>query len=100
MTTIKAETLEAADGLEAVDIVSRRSPDLVLLDLVMPGIGGLETLRRLREIRPDLSIIVITGHASEQARRELARHGVEVLTKPFSVQALADIVHRSWPSAA
>lgn len=60
---------EAADGEEAVRLAERLAPDLVLMDLAMPRLNGLEALRRIRARRPDLAVILLTVHDEEVYRR-------------------------------
>ena len=57
---------EADDGEHAVRITERLRPDVVLMDLEMPGIGGVEATRRIVETRPDTKVVVLTSHASEE----------------------------------
>lgn len=57
------ELLQAPGGLEALEILQTREVDLILSDLVMPGMDGLELLRHARQVRPDALRIVLTGHA-------------------------------------
>jgi CheY-like chemotaxis protein len=54
---------EAENGQEAIDLALRHRPDLIVLDLAMPVLNGLETARELREIMPDVPIILFTQHA-------------------------------------
>lgn len=75
----------AANGLEAVALVSAGlAPDVVLLDVNMPGIDGLETLRRLLQIRPGLKVIMCSGAPDPRKALEAFISGAqEFLTKPF-----------------
>lgn len=57
---------EACDGLEAIELVQRHEVDLLLVDLSMPVLDGLETIQRLRASHPQLRVVVYTGHASPQ----------------------------------
>jgi len=57
------ELLQAPSGIEALEILKKRSVDLILSDLVMPGMDGLELLRNARQVRPEALRIVLTGHA-------------------------------------
>jgi CheY-like chemotaxis protein len=75
----------AASGLEAVALVSAGLvPDLVLLDVNMPGLDGLETLRRLLQVRPSLKVIMCSGAPDPRKALEAFISGAqEFLTKPF-----------------
>jgi DNA-binding NarL/FixJ family response regulator len=66
---------EAADGVEAVDKVARLSPDVVMLDLSMPKMGGLEACRLIRKTAPQCEVLVITQHDSPQMMREARAAG-------------------------
>jgi CheY-like chemotaxis protein len=83
------EVLEAASGEEALSHVPSWRPDLVLLDLMMNGIGGLETLRRIKIIRPETCVIMVTAVDDlEVARSALAAGAADYVTKPFTFQYL------------
>ena len=80
------ETRVAADGLAALDAVAERSPDLIVLDLMLPGLDGLEVMRRVRE-RPDRTsaIILLTAKGEEADRVIGLRLGADdYVVKPFS----------------
>jgi PAS domain S-box-containing protein len=83
--------VSAADGREAVAHFEREPArfDLVLLDLTMPGLSGVETLMRMRELRPDLRVLLMSGYAESEADSRLAgvaRDGF--VQKPFTVGSL------------
>jgi signal transduction histidine kinase/CheY-like chemotaxis protein len=91
--------LEAANGAAAVAAVLRSgsSVDIVLTDLTMPGMDGLDTVRALRDIRPDLPIVLVSGLRPQAMIDEAADLGVHhVLSKPFStatlLQTLGDVL--------
>jgi two-component system chemotaxis response regulator CheY len=67
--------IEAANGEEALEIYARERPDLVLLDLNMPKLGGIETLRKLRELDPDSIVVMLTSLATRQVIEEAAALG-------------------------
>jgi DNA-binding response OmpR family regulator len=78
------EVVDAADGETAVDLVRRDPPDLVLLDVMLPGIDGLEVLRRLRAVS-DAYVILVTARAEEVDKLVgLAVGADDYVTKPFS----------------
>jgi two-component system, cell cycle sensor histidine kinase and response regulator CckA len=82
--------LEAGNGREALDVAAVESSlDVVLTDLAMPGIGGRELARRLREQRPDLPIVYMSGYTDDEViRRGLLDSGVPFLEKPMSPETL------------
>ena len=86
------KTLTAADGHEAVRIYAEcRAPiDLVILDLTMPGMDGVETLRRLREIDPDVRAVISSGYTEEEIGSRFANNRIEgFIQKPYDQTQLA-----------
>ena len=82
-------TLEANDGLQALEKVRVHNPDLVLLDVEMPGMDGFETLARLREIS-DAAVIMVTVRSGEEDRiKGLDLGADDYVTKPFSPRELS-----------
>src|SRR5215470_20315603 len=82
------EVLEAKDGSEALTLATRFQPDIVILDLVMPGIDGYEVCRRLRG-RPDLAILMLTAKDELQDRVQGLDLGADdYLVKPFEFEEL------------
>lgn len=67
--------LEASNGEEALEIYARERPDLVLLDVNMPKMGGLETLKQLRILNPDCVVVMLTSLATRQTIEEAAELG-------------------------
>ncbi|HEY7092827.1 MAG TPA: response regulator transcription factor [Ktedonobacterales bacterium] len=77
-------TLEAADGVEALRVAQRTPPDLIILDLMLPGIDGIEVCRRLREMTA-APILMLTARHEEAAKLEGFQAGADdYVTKPFS----------------
>lgn len=66
---------EAADGLEAVKLVEQEKPDVLIVDLMMPGLGGLEVVRQARDRSPLTRIIVLSMHANEAYVLEALKNG-------------------------
>lgn len=82
------EVVEAADGTEAVESVRRRHPDLVVLDVRMPGVDGIEALREIRTFS-DVFVIMLTARAEEADKViGLSVGADDYLTKPFSPREL------------
>ena len=89
----------AARGDEALQLFDPFRPAIVLLDLKMPGIDGMEVLKRLREKDPSLLVIVITGYATaEQARESMKGGAVDFIAKPFRISQLRELIARTLAS--
>jgi CheY-like chemotaxis protein len=87
--------LVSLDGTEALDILGTTPIDGVFLDLVMPGLGGLATLSRIRNQHPGIPVVILSGHADEdQAREALALGAVEVVKKPAALAHLSEALAR------
>jgi two-component system, OmpR family, alkaline phosphatase synthesis response regulator PhoP len=83
------EVLECADGLEARRVLLSADLDLVLLDVVLPGVDGFELLPELRSARPTLPVIMVTARGSEEDRVRGLRTGADdYVVKPFSSSEL------------
>lgn len=79
----------ASDPLEGLEFVRREHPELVLVDLMMPGMNGMELLERILEFDPNAEVILITGQYSPQSAVEAIQKGAaDYLTKPIDVDAL------------
>lgn len=93
--------LEAADGEAALEVLAREPVDLALVDLMMPGINGLDLARRMRFRHPEVRIVLTSAyHLSE---RQLQRAEIRVLgfvPKPFEMQALVDFLRAKLPASA
>lgn len=86
---------EAVDGDDVLEQAKNEDVDVVLLDVSMPGPGFLETLRRLREIRPGLRILVLSVHPEDQYAVHALRAGASgYLTKDHSANELAEAIRK------
>lgn len=82
---------EAESGREALALLEQSSPDLMLLDINMPGMNGMEVMQRARQMHPELLIIILTGYASvENAIAAVKSDAIDYLRKPAST---AEITH-------
>ena len=80
---------EAADGIEAVELVRRLRPDLAILDIAMPRMGGIEATKRIKEISPSTSILILTAYDDDQYVFALLEAGAAgYLLKDVSAQEL------------
>ena len=91
----------AADGLEALTAVQREAPRLVLLDVWMAEVDGIEVLQRMRDAALDVPVIVLSGHGNvEMAVKATKLGAVDFIEKPFSIDGLLSSVRRALHSAA
>ena len=89
------ETGLAANGEEALDELARCRYDLVISDVVMPEMEGLELLKRIRKGYPGLRVIILTGFSREHGISDFLLCGAnEYLTKPFQITELLDTVEK------
>ncbi len=85
--------VRASTGEEALEITRKNTPDLVLLDIRMPGIDGIETLRRIKEIDDSITVIMLSAYGDLQTNLEAARLGAHTsLAKPFDLPEMKAIV--------
>jgi DNA-binding response OmpR family regulator len=77
------------DGEEALSFVDDKEPDVMVLDLKMPGIDGMEVLRRVKKKFPGIQVIILTGHGTDRDEEESRRIGVyDYLKKPVDIEVL------------
>jgi two-component system nitrogen regulation response regulator NtrX len=90
------EVLEAKDGVQAVRQIETDPPDLVLLDIWMPGMDGMETLERIRTQIPHLPVIMISGHANIELAVKATKLGAyDFIEKPLSLEKVLLTVNRA-----
>jgi two-component system response regulator AtoC len=83
------QVFSAPTGEDAVDMLGRARPELVTLDLVLPGMNGLETLRKIKESLPEVPVIMLSGHGQARSIVEAMKLGAaDFLRKPFEVEEL------------
>jgi len=86
----QVEVDEAADGKQALALVEWRSYSVVLLDISMPGMGGLEVLREMKRLRPEVPVVILSMHSEEQYAELAFRVGAKgYLTKDRATGELA-----------
>ena len=96
LSSLGYTVIEAGDGLAAIALARERTPDVVLLDLVMPGKTGLEVLKELVPGMPGTGFIIVTGNEDEETAASCLRSGAfDYITKPLSLYALAKSV-KAW----
>jgi len=86
----------AETGMTALDILSQEEFDVVVLDVKMPGLDGVDTFREIKRMAPDVPVVLLTGHGSIQQAFETSREGVhEYLTKPCDVEEIARVLREA-----
>ncbi len=86
----------AVDGVDALEVVQRELPDLVLLDIWMPRLDGLETLKKLKELYPSITVIMMSGHGTiETAVRSTKLGAYDFVEKPLSLDKLVLTIHNA-----
>jgi CheY-like chemotaxis protein len=81
----------AYDGESALNMVNEEDPEVMILDLKMPGIDGIEVLRRVKETRPEIEVIILTGHGSEADKEVCMKLGAfAYLNKPVTIDVLSE----------
>jgi CheY-like chemotaxis protein len=91
------ESTVVYDGEQALEFVEKDQPDVMVLDLMMPGIGGIEVLRRLKRTHPNIEVIILTGHGSEHEERLAADLGAfAYLQKPVNIDVLAEAMRDAY----
>ena len=91
LTNRGLQVSSVTSGEEAVAMVENKNFDAVVVDLAMPGIDGIETTKKIKEKRPDLEIIILTGHATVKAGIEAMKLGAEdFLEKPVDLNVLLE----------
>src|SRR5580692_4327285 len=85
----------ASDPEEGLEIVFREHPQIVLTDLVMPGLSGLEVLERVVDFDPAIDVVLMTAHYTSESAVEAIRKGAsDYLNKPVSITALRERMNR------
>jgi DNA-binding NtrC family response regulator len=88
-------TLTAADLNQAVFILNRHDPDIVFLDIVLPGVNGIEILKLLRRLNPNLIVVMMSGYATEaKAKSALELGALDYLNKPFDLEHVKSMLNR------
>ncbi len=91
------EVYTAPNGQEAIKCLQKEKIDLVTLDLKMPGLSGLDTLKEIKRSKPEVEIIIITGYGTLANAQEAIRYGAgDFISKPFNVADIIAIISKSF----
>jgi two-component system nitrogen regulation response regulator NtrX len=90
------EVLTASNGYEALKIIEEESPDLVLLDIWMPGIDGIETLQEIKRTNPFLQVVIISGHGTIETAVKATKLGAyDFIEKPLSIEKIVVTINNA-----
>jgi len=85
----KIDITDVASGSEAIELVRQKSFDVAIIDVKMPGIDGIETLKQIKKLQPDIEIVMLTGHASIESGMEAMKLGAyDYVMKPCDIDEL------------
>ncbi|MDQ5903629.1 MAG: two-component system, chemotaxis family, chemotaxis protein CheY [Pseudomonadota bacterium] len=91
---------EARNGLQGVEAVQKLTPDIVCLDVMMPEMDGLEALQVMKQAKPDLVVVMITGNPSVENVQESIHGGAAgFIVKPFNTAKVLDTLSHAWSTA-
>ncbi|AIW39141.1 chemotaxis protein CheY [Bacillus subtilis] len=92
------QTFQAANGIQALDIVTKERPDLVLLDMKIPGTDGIEILKRMKMIDESIRVIIMTAYGELDMIKESKELGALThFAKPFDIDEIRDAVKKYLP---
>jgi two-component system chemotaxis response regulator CheY len=87
------EVIEAGDGFAALEIFSLENPQLVMLDLTMPGINGFEVLKQLKSINPNVKVVVASADVQSLTKDLAFREGADgFINKPFIAEEILELI--------
>jgi DNA-binding response OmpR family regulator len=88
----------ANNGEDAVSLIRGATPDVVLLDIIMPGMDGISVLKQIKAFDPDIEVIIMTGFASLDSSVEVLRHGAfDYIQKPFNgLDQVVNTIRQAW----
>src|SRR3989442_8103407 len=89
--------VHTADCVEAgMKLLKEKQPDTIVMDIRMPGMNGIDGLRKIREIDPHLSVIMLTGFGALETAKEALRLGAnDYISKPFDAHEMRDVIGRN-----
>jgi two-component system nitrogen regulation response regulator NtrX len=87
------KVMKAEDGAHAMDMLKAGNPDLILLDIWMPGMDGIETMQAIREFRRDIEVIIMSGHGNIESAVKATKLGAfDYIEKPLSLESVVQTV--------
>ena len=92
---LDCEVIEAVNGREAITLILEQEPDGVILDIVMPVVGGIEALEFIREVAPDVPVVMLSSMNTPQKLMQCLKMGaIDFINKPYTKEQIAQTVER------
>lgn len=89
------QTFQAANGVQALNLVQNENPELVILDMKIPGMDGLEILKRVKKINESIKVIIMTAYGELDMIQEAIDHGaITHFSKPFDIDEIIAAVKK------
>lgn len=83
----------ANNGLQALDLLKDFTPDVMLLDIKMPKVSGIEILKQIKKLKPSLPVIIVTGYQSVETAQEALKNGAaDYIPKPFDTKHILNSI--------
>jgi DNA-binding NtrC family response regulator len=93
----KIRAMGAESGARALEILKDNDFDVIVLDVKMPGMDGIETLRHIKQMKPEIEVIMLTGHASvEFGLKGMQLGAFDYVMKPAPLNELLDTISQAW----
>jgi len=90
---LDCEVIEAVNGKEAITLVLEQEPDGIFLDIVMPVVGGIEALEFIREVAPDVTVVMLSSMGTPQKLMQCLKMGaIDFINKPYTKEQIARAV--------
>ena len=87
------EVAKTGDGIEALEIIQTDPPDLVLLDIWLPGMDGIEVLKTVKAYHPDIEVLIMSGHGTIDTAVKATKLGAQdFIEKPFSLERITQSI--------
>ena len=97
LQTRDLDSVIAYDGEEALSYIEKDEPDVMVLDLKMPGVNGMDVLRKVKKERPHVEVIILTGHGSEKDKATALELGAfAYLEKPVDIEVLSKTMKEAY----
>lgn len=94
LSSLGYKTIEASNGTEALLVAHRENPDIALIDMNIPGIDGFSLLANLKEIKPDVAAVFMSGCSDENYEKQALKRGAYgFLVKPFDLEDLKNLLN-------